>query len=100
MSKQPAQNDQEQQSEQDRRDQRNEQHQQDQQDRIVLEARSVTKHFPVRRTGRDLVAGRRRTVHAVDDVSLELRRGTVTALVGSRAPGSPPWPDCSPGSIP
>ncbi|MFG3532198.1 ABC transporter ATP-binding protein [Streptomyces sp. NPDC047917] len=54
---------------------------------VVLEARSVTKHFPVRRTGRDLLAGTRRTVHAVDDVSLELRRGTVTALVGESGSG-------------
>ncbi|MFJ1544096.1 ABC transporter ATP-binding protein [Streptomyces sp. NPDC088246] len=54
---------------------------------VVLEARGVTKHFPVRRTGRDLVAGRRRTVHAVDDVSLRLRRGTVTALVGESGSG-------------
>ncbi|MEU0835332.1 ABC transporter ATP-binding protein [Streptomyces sp. NPDC005969] len=54
---------------------------------VVLEAHGVTKHFPVRRTGRDLVAGRRRTVHAVDDVSLHLRRSTVTALVGESGSG-------------
>lgn len=54
---------------------------------VVLEARGVTKHFAVRRTGRDLVAGRRRSVHAVDDVSLRLRRGTVTALVGESGSG-------------
>ncbi|MFI6641030.1 ABC transporter ATP-binding protein [Streptomyces sp. NPDC050504] len=53
----------------------------------VLEARGVTKHFPVRRTGRDLATRTRRTVHAVDDVSLELRRGTVTALVGESGSG-------------
>lgn len=54
---------------------------------VVLEARGVTKHFAVRRTGRDLVAGKRRAVHAVDDVSLQLRRGTVTALVGESGSG-------------
>ncbi|MDF6018640.1 ABC transporter ATP-binding protein [Streptomyces sp. JH34] len=54
---------------------------------VVLEARGVTKHFPVRRTAGDLVARRHRTVHAVDDVSLELRRGTVTALVGESGSG-------------
>lgn len=54
---------------------------------VVLEARGVTKHFAVRRTGRDLLAGKRRTVHAVDDVSLKLRRGTVTALVGESGSG-------------
>jgi peptide/nickel transport system ATP-binding protein len=56
-------------------------------DAVVLEARGVTKHFPVRRTSGDLLAGRRRTVHAVDDVSLLLRRGTVTALVGESGSG-------------
>ncbi|MFD7866833.1 ABC transporter ATP-binding protein [Streptomyces sp. NPDC059783] len=54
---------------------------------IVLEARGVTKHFAVRRTARDLLARTRRTVHAVDDASLELRRGTVTALVGESGSG-------------
>lgn len=54
---------------------------------IVLEARGVTKHFPVRRTVGDIVARRRRTVHAVDDVSLRLRRGSVTALVGESGSG-------------
>ncbi|WP_326605925.1 ABC transporter ATP-binding protein [Streptomyces sp. NBC_01800] len=59
----------------------------DRTDDVVLEARGVTKHFPVRRTGRDLVSRRRRTVHAVDDVSLKLRRGNVTALVGESGSG-------------
>ncbi|MFI7288807.1 ABC transporter ATP-binding protein [Streptomyces anulatus] len=54
---------------------------------VVLEARGVTKHFPLRRTARDLFARRRRSVHAVDDVSLRLRRGTVTALVGESGSG-------------
>ncbi|MFF2064123.1 ABC transporter ATP-binding protein [Streptomyces sp. NPDC058200] len=54
---------------------------------VVLEARGVTKHFPVKRTGSDLLARRRRTVHAVDDVSLRLRRGSVTALVGESGSG-------------
>ncbi|MFF5334990.1 ABC transporter ATP-binding protein [Streptomyces sp. NPDC013181] len=64
-----------------------EQPEQPENNHVVLEARGVTKHFAVRRTGRDLLAGRRRTVHAVDDVSLELRRGTVTALVGESGSG-------------
>ncbi|MFJ9051273.1 ABC transporter ATP-binding protein [Streptomyces bacillaris] len=54
---------------------------------VVLEARGVTKHFPLRRTARDLLARERRSVHAVDDVSLRLRRGTVTALVGESGSG-------------
>ncbi|WP_239488192.1 ABC transporter ATP-binding protein [Streptomyces durocortorensis] len=54
---------------------------------VVLEARGVTKHFPLRRTARDLFARERRSVHAVDDVSLRLRRGTVTALVGESGSG-------------
>jgi peptide/nickel transport system ATP-binding protein len=50
----------------------------------ALEARSLTKHFPVRR-GWGLRGGA--VVHAVEDVSLVLRRGTVTAVVGESGSG-------------
>ncbi|MEE1942866.1 ABC transporter ATP-binding protein [Streptomyces sp. TRM 70361] len=56
-------------------------------ERVVLEARGVSKHFPVRRGPRALLGGPRQAVHAVDDVSLELRRGSVTALVGESGSG-------------
>jgi peptide/nickel transport system ATP-binding protein len=46
-----------------------------------LEVQSLTKHFPI---GNAL---RRAHVHAVDDVSFELRPGTVTALVGESGSG-------------
>jgi peptide/nickel transport system ATP-binding protein len=54
---------------------------------VVLEAEGLTKHFPLRRRARDLFTRRRRVVHAVDDVSLVLRRGRVTALVGESGSG-------------
>ena len=46
-----------------------------------LEVRSLTKHFAVRS------AFRRTHVHAVDDVSFDLRHGTITALVGESGSG-------------
>jgi len=50
----------------------------------VLEARAVSKHFTVRRTG----AGRRRgRLHAVDGVSISLYPGQITALVGESGSG-------------
>jgi peptide/nickel transport system ATP-binding protein len=49
----------------------------------ALEVRGLSKRFPVS-TG---VRGRRRYVHAVDDVSFTLRRGRVTALVGESGSG-------------
>ena len=48
-----------------------------------LEVRHLTKRFPA---GTGLL-GRRSYVHAVDDVSFTLRRGTITALVGESGSG-------------
>ena len=54
---------------------------------VVLEARALSKHFRVRRSLRSLAGRTRPVVHAVDDVSLRLRRGTVTAVVGESGSG-------------
>ncbi|ONK09938.1 ABC transporter ATP-binding protein [Streptomyces sp. MP131-18] len=54
---------------------------------VVLEARDLSKHFRVRRTLRSIAERDRPVVHAVDDVSLRLRRGTVTAVVGESGSG-------------
>jgi len=54
---------------------------------VVLEAVGLTKHFPVRKRLRDFVTGTPMRVHAVDDVSIALRRGRVTALVGESGSG-------------
>jgi peptide/nickel transport system ATP-binding protein len=51
----------------------------------VLEARDVTKHFPVHRGGKQL--GRGAVVHAVDGVSLALAQASITAVVGESGSG-------------
>jgi peptide/nickel transport system ATP-binding protein len=51
----------------------------------VLEARAVTKHFPVHRRGRQLARGS--VVHAVDGVSLSLAEASITAVVGESGSG-------------
>ncbi len=54
-------------------------------DQPVLEARALTKHFPVHRRGRGLARGA--VVHAVDDVSLALASAGITAVVGESGSG-------------
>jgi peptide/nickel transport system ATP-binding protein len=54
---------------------------------VVLEAEGLTKHFAVRKRVRNLLTRGSRSVHAVDDVSVTLRRGRVTALVGESGSG-------------
>ena len=51
----------------------------------VLEARSLTKHFPVHRRGRRTQRGA--VVHAVEDVSLALPEAGITAVVGESGCG-------------
>jgi len=48
----------------------------------ALEARRLTKHFPVNALG-----ARGRVVHAVEDISVALPEGTVTAVVGESGSG-------------
>jgi peptide/nickel transport system ATP-binding protein len=50
----------------------------------ALQARHLTKHFPVDAIG---LSHRSRVVHAVEDVSLRLPAGTVTAVVGESGCG-------------
>ncbi|WP_447006868.1 ABC transporter ATP-binding protein [Saccharothrix isguenensis] len=54
---------------------------------VVLEADGLTKHFPVRKRGRELLSRKVRAVRAVEDVTLRLHRGRVTALVGESGSG-------------
>ena len=52
---------------------------------VVLEGRNLTKHFTLRRRRTD--TGPRRVVHAVDDVTIQLRVGEIVALVGESGSG-------------
>src|ERR1700712_3219144 len=51
---------------------------------VLLRVDRVTKHFPVRRTS---LAGPRRHVHAIDEVSLDVRRGETLGIVGESGCG-------------
>jgi peptide/nickel transport system ATP-binding protein len=50
----------------------------------VLEARELTKHFPIRASRRSPRGG---VVHAVDDASLVIPPGSITAIVGESGSG-------------
>jgi len=50
----------------------------------LLEARGLTKHFPI---GAGRFSARRAVVRAVDDVSLTLPAGSITAIVGESGSG-------------
>jgi peptide/nickel transport system ATP-binding protein len=58
-----------------------------QDDAPVLEAVNVTKYFPVHGDRVSRRFGERRVVHAVEDASLSLYSGRVTALVGESGSG-------------
>ncbi len=55
----------------------------------TLEARGLTKHFPVHRArlGASALGGRGPVVHAVDDVTLALPESGITAVVGESGSG-------------
>src|SRR5258707_12519343 len=55
----------------------------------LLEARGLTKHFPI---GAGRFSARRAVVHAVDDVSLTLPAGSITAIVGESGSGKATLP--------
>jgi oligopeptide/dipeptide ABC transporter ATP-binding protein len=51
---------------------------------VLLQVELLTKHFPVRRTS---LTGARQHVHAVDQVSLDVRRGETLGIVGESGCG-------------
>ena len=53
----------------------------------VLRVENLTKYFPVRDAAIRVARPRRRFVHAVDNVSFELRSGAAVALVGESGSG-------------
>ncbi|REJ34764.1 MAG: oligopeptide ABC transporter ATP-binding protein, partial [Bacillota bacterium] len=54
---------------------------------ILLEARNLVKHFPLRRSLVQALRGERPAVRAVDGVSLFVRRGEILGLVGESGCG-------------
>lgn len=54
----------------------------------LLEIRGVAKHFPLTRPVLDVLSGRpREAIHAVDGVSLDVRKGEAVGLIGESGSG-------------
>jgi peptide/nickel transport system ATP-binding protein len=56
-------------------------------EQILLELHDLQKHFPIRRSLREVLRGERRFVKAVDGVSFTLRRGEILGLIGESGCG-------------
>lgn len=54
---------------------------------VLLDVRDLVKHFPLRRSIRDIVRGERPAVRAVDGVNFFIRRGEIFGLVGESGSG-------------
>jgi len=54
---------------------------------VLIRAESLVKEFPVRGSFLESLAGKRRFVHAVDDVSFEIDEGEVLGLAGESGSG-------------
>ena len=53
----------------------------------LVDVRNLVKHFPVKRSLADVLAGRRLAVHAVDDVSFSLDENETVGLLGESGCG-------------